>query len=87
MLSFCQLNRRQRINQRNRCEQLSTLMDWKLLNHYYTFARNQALRLAFPEEYQLDKVEDTSDFVRVCVLSQNDQIPVFKHYYCSANHS
>ena len=69
MFSFCQLNRRQRINQRNRCEQLSTLLDWKLLNHYYTFARDMALTRAFPEEYSEAAVEDTTTFARVCVLS------------------
>jgi glycogen(starch) synthase len=30
MVSFCQKTRRQRINQRNRTERLSDLLDWKV---------------------------------------------------------
>lgn len=33
MVSFCQKTRRQRINQRNRTERLSDLLDWKVSLH------------------------------------------------------
>lgn len=34
MVSFCQKTRRQRINQRNRTERLSDLLDWKVSEGY-----------------------------------------------------
>jgi hypothetical protein len=68
MMSFCKLNRRQRINQRNRCEQLSALLDWKLLNHYYTFARDMALQRTFPEDYVAEPIPEET-FAKVTCFS------------------
>jgi hypothetical protein len=41
MVSFCQKTRRQRINQRNRTERLSDLLDWKRLGLEYAKARQR----------------------------------------------
>lgn len=49
MTSFCQKTRRQRINQRNRVERLSPLLDWKNLGVEYSKARQLALRRAYPD--------------------------------------
>lgn len=43
MWRFCQLDRRQRIELRNRTEQLSELLDWRQLNKAYANARTLAL--------------------------------------------
>jgi len=48
MFEFCQKTRRQRINQRNRTERLSDLLDWKRMGLEYVKARNLALRKAYP---------------------------------------
>jgi len=42
MVSFCQKTRRQRINQRNRTERLSDLLDWKRMGLEYAKARQRA---------------------------------------------
>jgi glycogen(starch) synthase len=44
LLQFCQLTRRQRIEQRNRVERLSELFDWSVLARHYTEAHELALR-------------------------------------------
>jgi glycogen synthase len=54
MTSFCQKSRRQRINQRNRVERLSPLLDWKNLGIEYAKARQLALRRAYPDLFQGD---------------------------------
>lgn len=47
LFQFCQKSRRQRINQRNRTERLSDLLDWKRMGEEYQKARLLALtRLA-----------------------------------------
>lgn len=51
MFSFCTKTRRQRINQRNRVERLSPLLDWKNLGIEYSKARQLALRRAYPESF------------------------------------
>lgn len=48
LFEFCQKTRRQRINQRNRTERLSDLLDWKRMGLEYVKARNLALRRAYP---------------------------------------
>ena len=42
MVSFCHKTRRQRINQRNRTERLSDLLDWKRMGLEYAKARQRA---------------------------------------------
>ncbi|KAJ3404809.1 glycogen synthase isoform 1 [Chytriomyces hyalinus] len=49
MEEFCNKSRRQRINQRNRTERLSDLLDWKRMGLDYVKARWVALRRKFPE--------------------------------------
>ncbi|CAG8522138.1 7687_t:CDS:2 [Dentiscutata heterogama] len=51
MLQFCQKSRRQRINQRNRTERLSDLLDWKLMGMEYVRARKLALHRAYPDSF------------------------------------
>ena len=51
MFSFCSKTRRQRINQRNRVERLSPLLDWKNLGIEYSKARQLALHRAYPDAF------------------------------------
>jgi glycogen(starch) synthase len=51
MFQFTQKTRRQRINQRNRVERLSPLLDWKNLGVEYSKARQLALRRAYPDAF------------------------------------
>jgi len=51
MFTFVQKTRRQRINQRNRVERLSPLLDWKNLGIEYSKARQLALRRAYPDAF------------------------------------
>ena len=48
MEEFCQETLRQRINQRNRTERLSDLLDWKRMGLEYVKAGQLALRRAYP---------------------------------------
>ncbi|KAH8113181.1 glycogen synthase [Phellopilus nigrolimitatus] len=57
MFSFCSKTRRQRINQRNRVERLSPLLDWKNLGIEYSKARQLALRRAYPDAFS-DEEDD-----------------------------
>ncbi|KAK7075291.1 Glycogen [starch] synthase, liver [Halocaridina rubra] len=49
LYEFVQLNRRQRIIQRNRTERLSELLDWRILGTYYCQARQLAFREVYPD--------------------------------------
>ena len=51
LFDFTQKSRRQRINQRNRVERLSPLLDWKNLGIEYSKARQLALRRAYPDAF------------------------------------
>ncbi|RMJ27248.1 glycogen synthase [Aspergillus sp. HF37] len=61
MLSFAMKSRRQRINQRNRTERLSDLLDWKRMGLEYVKARQLALRRAYPSSF--DGTEDFYDII------------------------
>ncbi|KAJ3125392.1 hypothetical protein HK100_010837, partial [Physocladia obscura] len=65
MEEFCGKTRRQRINQRNRTERLSDLLDWKRMGLDYVKARWVALRRKFPEFaarlQQLQEEEEDGD--------------------------
>jgi glycogen(starch) synthase len=65
MFRFCQKTRRQRINQRNRTERLSDLLDWKRMGLEYIKARQLALRRAYPDSF----LDDDDD------LDELDQVP------------
>ncbi|KAI9664275.1 MAG: glycogen synthase isoform 1 [Alyxoria varia] len=60
MYEFTTKSRRQRINQRNRTERLSDLLDWKRMGMEYVKARQLALRRAYPQCYEGD--EDNEGF-------------------------
>lgn len=65
MFSFSNKSRRQRINQRNRVERLSPLLDWKNLGIEYSKARQLALRRAYPDAFygaNGDAEEEEFDF-------------------------
>lgn len=61
MFEFASKSRRQRINQRNRTERLSDLLDWKRMGLEYVKARQLALRRAYPMSF--DPEEDFSDII------------------------
>ncbi|KAH3662103.1 hypothetical protein OGAPHI_006284 [Ogataea philodendri] len=52
MFDFTQKSRRQRINQRNRVERLSDLLDWKRMGLEYVKARALSLRRAYPDQFK-----------------------------------
>lgn len=52
MHEFTTKSRRHRINQRNRTERLSDLLDWKRMGLEYIKARQLALRRAFPDAFE-----------------------------------
>ncbi|CCF57438.1 hypothetical protein KAFR_0C04470 [Kazachstania africana CBS 2517] len=52
MEEFVKKNIRQRINQRNRTERLSDLLDWRRMGLEYVKARQLALRRAYPEQFK-----------------------------------
>lgn len=58
MYTFCNKTRRQRINQRNRVERLSPLLDWKNLGIEYSKSRQLALRRAYPDAFYAGGGED-----------------------------
>lgn len=65
MFAFVSKTRRQRINQRNRVERLSPLLDWKNLGIEYSKARQLALRRAYPDAFYgtgADGEEEDFDF-------------------------
>jgi len=51
MFDFTRKSKRQRINQRNRTERLSDLLDWKRMGMEYVKARQLALRRAYPDSF------------------------------------
>ncbi|ODV84290.1 glycosyltransferase family 3 protein [[Candida] arabinofermentans NRRL YB-2248] len=51
MFDFVQKTRRQRINQRNRVERLSDLLDWKRMGLEYVKARTLSLKRAYPDQF------------------------------------
>ncbi|KAI4723601.1 glycogen synthase [Aureobasidium sp. EXF-10727] len=55
MFDFVGKSRRQRINQRNRTERLSDLLDWKRMGMEYVKARQLALRRAYPTSFEGDE--------------------------------
>ncbi|TVY93331.1 Glycogen [starch] synthase [Lachnellula willkommii] len=60
MYDFAGKSRRQRINQRNRTERLSDLLDWKRMGMEYVKARQLALRRAYPASFDS---ADEDDFI------------------------
>ncbi|KAK6596817.1 Glycogen [Botrytis cinerea] len=58
MFDFAGKSRRQRINQRNRTERLSDLLDWKRMGMEYVKARQLALRRAYPASFDGEEEDD-----------------------------
>jgi len=58
MFEFSQKSRRQRINQRNRTERLSDLLDWKRMGIEYQKARWVAIRRKWPEAALFEEMDD-----------------------------
>ncbi|KAI9722969.1 MAG: glycogen synthase isoform 1 [Candelaria pacifica] len=58
MFEFASKSRRQRINQRNRTERLSDLLDWKRMGLEYVKARQLALRRAYPYAFEGDPIDE-----------------------------
>ncbi|EAZ62757.1 glycogen (starch) synthase [Scheffersomyces stipitis CBS 6054] len=52
MYNFAEKTRRQRINQRNRTERLSDLLDWKRMGLEYIKARQLSLKRAYPDKFK-----------------------------------
>lgn len=65
MFSFASKTRRQRINQRNRTERLSDLLDWKRMGLEYSKARQLALRRAYPDSFADDDFDFETGRVKV----------------------
>ncbi|TID23114.1 gb [Venturia nashicola] len=59
MFEYTKKSKRQRINQRNRTERLSDLLDWKRMGMEYVKARQLALRRAYPGAFD---GEDEPDY-------------------------
>jgi glycogen(starch) synthase len=54
LLQFCQLTRRERIEQRNRVERLSELFDWSMMATHYAEAHEMALRRRAGQEGKVE---------------------------------
>lgn len=61
MEEFVKKNRRQRINQRNRTERLSDLLDWRRMGLEYVKARQLALRRGYPDLFKQLVGEELND--------------------------
>ena len=61
MEEFTKKTRRQRINQRNRTERLSDLLDWRRMGLEYVKARQLALRRGYPELFKQLVGEELND--------------------------
>ena len=62
MYDFTCKSKRQRINQRNRTERLSDLLDWKRMGMEYVKARQLALRRAYPDSFEDGDGGDAAGF-------------------------
>lgn len=69
MEEFISKTRRQRINQRNRTERLSDLLDWKRMGLEYVKARQLALRRAYPDQFSQIRGEDPCDLTMNTLVS------------------
>ncbi|QPG74345.1 glycogen synthase isoform 1 [Brettanomyces nanus] len=65
MFDFCKKTRRQRINQRNRVERLSDLLDWRRMGLEYVKARTLALKRAYPDQFSQGSNPFDSDDAKI----------------------
>eukprot|EP00051_Salpingoeca_urceolata_P010357 m.126442 g.126442 ORF g.126442 m.126442 type:complete len:665 (-) comp16681_c2_seq1:54-2048(-) len=75
MYDFCCLNRRQRINLRNRTERLSDLLGWRSLEQYYWQARSIALHRQFPERYNDPQEQQAEEFAQRASACSSPKLP------------
>ena len=71
MLEFCTKTRRQRINQRNRTERLSDILDWKRMGLEYVKARWVAVRRKWPSAVSQHEAESENP---PSAVSQHDEL-------------
>jgi glycogen(starch) synthase len=62
MFEFCNKTRRQRINQRNRTERLSDVLDWNRMGLEYVKARWVAVRRKFPKSANENSDDENGEF-------------------------
>uniref|UniRef100_A0A6B2GBG1 Glycogen [starch] synthase n=1 Tax=Myxobolus squamalis TaxID=59785 RepID=A0A6B2GBG1_MYXSQ len=60
MYNFVLQSRKERIMQRNRCERLTEILEWKKLNLYYSKARILAVERTHPDKLKFFKQFDDS---------------------------
>lgn len=77
MEDFCKKNRRQRINQRNRTERLSDLLDWRRMGLEYVKAKQLALRRAYPDSFCQLVGEELND-LNMDTLASSKKIKITK---------
>lgn len=65
MFEFTEKTRRQRINQRNRVERLSDLLDWRRMGLEYVKARSLSLKRAYPSQFEHGTNPFESDSTKV----------------------
>ncbi|EDQ84121.1 uncharacterized protein MONBRDRAFT_39385 [Monosiga brevicollis MX1] len=75
MFDFCCLNRRQRINLRNRTERLSDLLGWSTLQDYYYMARVKALHRVFPHQYPDPDAKSNTNFKLRASAANSPKLP------------
>ena len=73
MYDFCCLNRRQRINLRNRTERLSDELGWATLEANYLMARRMALHALAPERFENPR--DKSKFEQRASAANSPKLP------------
>ncbi|KAL0084184.1 glycosyltransferase family 3 protein [Phycomyces blakesleeanus] len=84
MFRFCQKTRRQRINQRNRTERLSDLLDWKRMGLEYIKARQLALRRVYPDSFDGEEEEEEEVFRKIPKPLSAPASPRIRHEVNSA---
>lgn len=75
MEEFVVKTRRQRINQRNRTERLSELLDWKRMGLEYVKARQLGLRRAYPHEFK-ETVGEEIDAANMDALTSGKKLKI-----------
>eukprot|EP01147_Barroeca_monosierra_P010384 gene10384-2516_t len=74
MFEFCLLNRRQRINLRNRTERLSDILGWFELEEYYWLSRLKALHVTHASEFE-DPDAPTHNFKLRASAANSPKLP------------
>lgn len=75
MFQFCQKSRRQRINQRNRTERLSDILDWRRMGLEYQKARFCAIQALAKRLGEADFLVQASPELPVSTLESGEKIP------------